>query len=345
MPVMKYSRSIATSSVILLTWWAVLLPDWTAFATATERKLDSQAKTVAITVDDLPGAVPGQGSWEAVGTLGELQRINRSIPQIFRSHHVPAVGFVNEWKLQVKGERDARVALLQSWLDAGLALGNHTYSHAGFQSMPLAQYEDEVIRGEVVTAALMKAAGKEEKYFRHPFLMTGPTSQAKAAFESFLKERGYRVAPVTVNDEDYIFNDVLGIALEEKDKQLAEKTKSAYLEYVNRVFDYYEGVSRSLFHRNISQILLIHDSALSAECLDELLTNLDHRGYRFGSLNEALSDPAYATPDLFIGQQGCSWLTRWKLAFGQEADWQNEPNPPAWIVKMASDIRRAKRRQ
>gem|GEM_PF-4293782 len=68
-------------------------------------------------VDDLPGAVPVRGSWEAPGDLKDLQKINQAIPRILKSHDAPAIGFVNEWKLQVTGERDARVALLQSWLD------------------------------------------------------------------------------------------------------------------------------------------------------------------------------------------------------------------------------------
>jgi len=69
---------------------------------------------------------------------------------------------------------------------------------------------------------------------------------------------------------------------------------------------------------------------------------LEHRGYRFISLDQALVDPAYATADLYIGPEGFSWLVRWKLAFGQQADWQNEPDAPEWVTKMSGDIRRAK---
>jgi peptidoglycan/xylan/chitin deacetylase (PgdA/CDA1 family) len=304
----------------------------------------TESRTIAITVDDLPGAVPGTGSLEAVGDLNELQKINSTIPQILNAHHVPAIGFVIEAKLQVRGERDARIALLQSWLDAGLTLGNHTYSHVPFRTISTQRFEDETIRGEVITRALMKTVGQEEVYFRHPGLITGPTPEAKSAFESFLKEHGYRVAPVTIDNEDWEFNDVHGDALERGDQQLAKRTKDGYLAYMNTAFDYYEGISRNLFHREIPQILLIHDSELTAECLDALLTNLEQRGYRFISLDQALADPAYGTPDLFIGPEGFSWLVRWKLAFGQQADWQNEPDAPEWVTKMSGDIRRAKLR-
>jgi peptidoglycan-N-acetylglucosamine deacetylase len=304
------------------------------------QQTQASQRSVAITVDDLPGAIPGTD--KGAGDLKELERINRAIPSILRAHHVPGIGFVNERKLQVTGERDARAALLQMWLDAGMTLGNHTYSHADFQTTPLPQFEDETIRGEVITRALLTSRGQTEQFFRHPFLNTGPTPEAKAAFEAFLKERGYRVAPVTVDDSDWMFNDILGRAIEKKDKKLAAKTKEAYLEYLDTVFDYFEGVSRKLFNREIVQILLLHDSALNAESLDALLTRLEKRGYKFVSLDEALADPAYATPDLFIGPQGISWLTRWKLAFGQKADYENDPDPPKWVLQMSNDIRKAK---
>lgn len=325
----------------LLAAGAVLVID--AAGAARSQAQQAGAKAVAVTVDDLPGAVPGTG--QSQGALKDFQKINAAVPQILKAHRAPAIGFVNEWKLQVAGERDARVALLQAWLDAGLTLGNHTYSHPSFNAIPLAQYEDETIRGEVVTRALMKAAGQEERYFRYPFLMTGPTAETKAAFEAFLKERGYRVAPVTVNNDDWVFNDAVGTALEKGDAELAGRIRKAYLDYMNSAFDYYEGISRSLFHREIPQVLLIHDNELTAECLGELLTNLERRGYRFITLDEALADPAYRTPDLFVGPQGFSYLTRWKLAFGQKADWENEPDPPAWVQKMSKELRQAKRKQ
>jgi peptidoglycan/xylan/chitin deacetylase (PgdA/CDA1 family) len=296
-------------------------------------------RMLAVTVDDLPGAEPGTD--HATGDLKQMQRINRTIPAILKAHHVPAIGFVNEWKLQVSGERDARAALLADWLDAGMTLGNHTYMHPDFQTTPLPEFEAETIRGEVVTRALMSARRQTERYFRHPFLDTGPTPEAKAAFEAFLKERGYEVAPVTFDCADWMFNDVLGHAIERKDKKLGEKTKREYLEYMDAVFSYFEGLTRSLFGRDIPQVLLLHDSELNTQSLDALLSRIEGRGYGFVSLEEALADPAYSTPDKYIGPEGISWLNRWKIAFGQPPDFQHNPDPPKWVMQMSREIRKA----
>lgn len=295
-------------------------------------------RLVAFTVDDLPGAWPG--SDRNAGNIHDLDRINRAIPAAFKAHHVPSIGFVNERKLQVTGERDARVALLQHWIDAGIPLGNHTYSHASFQRTPLDQFEDETIRGEVVTRTLMQSAGMKEIWFRHPFLETGPTSEAKAKFEEFLASRGYRVAPVTIDNADWQFNDVYVSAMEKNDKARAKKTIDAYLEFLDTSWAYFEGVAQKLFQRNIAQIYLMHDNALNAETLDAFLTRLEQRGYKFITVEEALEDPAYQTEDKFIGAEGISWLTRWKLAFGMVADYQNDPDPPKWVIDESNRLRK-----
>ena len=296
-------------------------------------------RRVAITVDDLPGAIPATPT--ANGNLKELERYNETIPAILKAHHAPAIGFVNEKRLHVAGERDARTALLQRWIDAGFELGNHTYSHANFNQVSLQEMEDETIRGEVTTRSLLKAVSKPERYFRYPYLFTGPTAELKEAFEAFLKSRGYKNAPVTVDNADYMFNDILHEATMQKDTKLTEQTKREYLEFAQTEFAYFEDASRKLFGREIPQIFLMHDNQINTETLDELLRFLEKRGYQFVTLDEALGDPAYATPDRFIGTAGISWLDRWRVHFGQKADYEHDPDPPAWVMKRFQEIRKA----
>lgn len=298
-------------------------------------------RTVAITVDDLPAAMPGNDF--ANGELKELQKINRGIPAALKAHHAPSVGFVNEIKLQVQGERDARAELLQYWLDAGLDLGNHIYRHDDFSTTPLQQYEDDTIRGGVVTGALLKAMGRKELYFRHPYLNTGMTIELKNAFDAFIKDRGYISAPVTIEIADYVFNDALAQALETKDKKLAAKAKKEYLEYVDTAFDYAEKESAGLFGRQIPQILLTHDNELNLECMDALLTKLEKRGYKFVAIDVAMADPVYATPDNYVGT-GILWMDRWKLAMGQKLDPNEGPEAPAWARKIFDEMRKERQK-
>lgn len=93
---------------------------------------NNSSRKMAVTFDDLPYIAAGQPP-----NLRNAQRATREILRVLTAHHAPAIGFVNEEKLQIRGEVDARIALLQQWLDAGMILGNHTYSHPDFNTLPI----------------------------------------------------------------------------------------------------------------------------------------------------------------------------------------------------------------
>src|SRR5215510_11919708 len=106
-------------------------------------------RTMALTFDDLPKAFEQGG-------LAGLRRTTTGILKTLNKHRAPAIGFVNEIQLQVAGERDERISILKQWVDAGMILGNHTFSHSGLFKTPLPKYEDDVIKGDVITRELMR---------------------------------------------------------------------------------------------------------------------------------------------------------------------------------------------
>jgi peptidoglycan/xylan/chitin deacetylase (PgdA/CDA1 family) len=295
-------------------------------------------RRVAVTFDDLPGPPSGVVSNEP-GAL----RLNtvRLLAAVAR-HRVPAVGFVNEGKLVVDGEGPreaaAREGALALWLDAGLELGNHTYSHHSLNKMPLAEFEDDVVLGEPVTRRLLEAHGKTLRYFRHPFLHVGLDLVKRRAFEAFLEERGYVVAPVTIDDDDYVFAAVYAAALRRGDGPEARRVASAYLTYMDGVFTFVEDVSRRLLGREVRQVLLLHASTLNADTFDDLARSLERRGYRFVTLGEALEDEAYARPDTYVGAWGISWLHHWELTEGRPRS--PSPDPPDWVTTAYESLQR-----
>jgi peptidoglycan/xylan/chitin deacetylase (PgdA/CDA1 family) len=283
------------------------------------------ARAIALTFDDLPG-VPA-------ASLADLQDWNRRFVAALRQAHAPAIGFVNEARLQVDGERDARVALLRLWLDAGLDLGNHTEAHLGLTETPLAEYEDGVVRGEAVLRALLSPLGRRPIFFRHPFTQTGPTADIKDAFERFLSGRGYRIAPFTVEAADYMFAALYTDAAGSADAPRARDLEEAYLRHNDTMLDFFERLAHDEFGRDIPQILLAHVNRLNAAVLPRLLERLRARGYRFVTLEGALRDPAYDTPDRYVGPNGPSWLHRFSLALGKPMRLRDEPDPPAWVLE------------
>ena len=293
-------------------------------------------RAVAITLDDLPKALDS-------GKLDETRQTTEAILAALKRHNAPAVGFVNEQQLFVPGEMDERIAVLRLWVDAGMVLGNHTFSHPNLRDTPVERYEDEVIRGEVVTRWLMRPREPYTLWFRHPFTNTGTTKEIKEGFEAFLRTRGYHIAPHTVEHADYIFNDLYRRARTAGDAELQERLRTAYLEQLDVAFDFFEGLSRETFGREIPQVLLIHANDLNADCLDAMLARLEARGYRFVNLDEAVKDEAYRTPDEYLGTNGPSWLHRWRATLKMPGKLRDEPDPPSWVLQMYQQARAAGR--
>ncbi len=256
-------------------------------------------------------------------------------------HEVPAIGFVNEVKLAAESgdEPDPdRVALLQAWLDAGLELGNHSYSHPDLHRTPLAEFEADVLRGEVVTRELLAATGREPRYFRHPMLHTGTDLATRDALAKFLADNGYEVAPVTIDNLEYIAARAYDHALVRGDVTLAARIALAYVEYMEDVFEYYEQQSVALLGYELPQILLLHANRLNADVIDPLLQMIRGRGYEFIDLPEALTDPAYDSVDEYAGPAGITWLHRWALTAGKRGDFfAGEPDLPAFVHEAYRD--------
>lgn len=263
---------------------------------------------VAITIDDLPAVVPPSGSHATI-TTGLLNALRR--------HGAPAVGFVNEDKLHRNGTLDSsRVALLAAWLAAGHELGNHTFAHRSAHQTPIADYLEGIEHGELVTRVLATRAGRPLRYFRHPQLHAGPTLAYRQAVERFLSARHYVVAPVTVDNQEWMYARAYDVAGQRRDTSLTRRVLADYLHHLDSAFAFSEGLSRTLFEREIPLVLLLHANQLNADHLDTVLERLTARGYRFVALEVALADPAYRSVDTYVGPNGLSWLIRWVLSRG-----------------------------
>jgi peptidoglycan/xylan/chitin deacetylase (PgdA/CDA1 family) len=287
-------------------------------------------RDVAITFDDLPVA-------STRNDLKTWQKTTTKLLATFTRNRIPIVGFVNGNKLLAKGSPDkARLNLLVKWLNAGYELGNHTFSHQSLHSIPLADYEADVIRNEEIIGPLLSRHHATLRYFRHPMLHTGRSLELKHQFESFLSQRGYTIAPVTIDNSDWIFARAYDHVRDANDTKSMDQLAAAYVPYMASKVDYFEEQSLKLFGRRISQILLVHANSINADHFDELIEELRNRGYRFITLEKALKDPAYSSPDTFIGGAGISWLDRWALTRGvPRGFFAREPRTPEFVMKLA----------
>jgi peptidoglycan/xylan/chitin deacetylase (PgdA/CDA1 family) len=285
-------------------------------------------RQIAITIDDLPVNYMtdlGVEGWE---------NVTKELLRSLKENAVPAIGFVNMGKLYDKdGSLDKRrLALLNSWLDAGFELGNHTFSHLDLHKTSLLEFIEDLLRDEDILRGLCKDRDRKLEFFRHPLLHTGMSLETKNGLEQFLAGHGYRVAPVTMDNSEWIYARAYDIANSKGDTKLKKRIAAAYLDYMDRVFAYYEDQSRALFGREIRQVLLIHANTLNSEYFDSLAQVLKKRGYAFISLKEALEDEAYTSPDRYTGPAGITWLHRWALSQGKKGDFfKGEPEVDGFV--------------
>lgn len=293
-------------------------------------------REIAVTFDDLPAVSVADGRPAALATFTDR------LLATFAVAKVPVVGFVNEGKLVVGGEglagQAARIDLLRKWVDAGFELGNHTYAHGSLNDTPIEEFEADVVRGERVVQTLLAARGRTLRYFRHPFLQVGLDLAKREAFEDWLARRGYTVAPVTIDNDEYIFAAVYAAALKSGDRATADRAAAAYLAYMDSVFAFNESLSQDLFGRPIRFILLVHANQLNADHAGALFALLKQRGYAFVTLDRALEDPAYRSPDRYVGRWGISWMHHWEQAMGRKRT--GSPDPPAWVTEAYEKGRR-----
>ncbi|HEX8188860.1 MAG TPA: M56 family metallopeptidase, partial [Pyrinomonadaceae bacterium] len=268
-------------------------------------------REVAVTFVNFPGH-----SHDAPAVSNQTRRLLRSL----RENDVRAVGFVNEATLYREGgaEHEPRVAALRDWVAAGHELGNETAHHTDLYNASVEEFEADVLGGDRLLSELAAERGGRVRYFSYPFLNTGPTPEAKAAVEKFLRGRGYRIHPVTVDNMDWLFSRAYADALAREDETGAAALRADYVAYMERMFEFYEGYSREVVGREIPQVLMLTGGALNAHCFDDLAAMLRRRGYAFVTLEQATRDEAYRLPDAYTGARGDSWLARWAVTKGME---------------------------
>ena len=291
------------------------------------KKLDRQ---VAVTIDDLPAGMADRLP------ASDIAAMTTKLLTTLHDQKVPAVGFVNESKLYRNGEVDARIKILQTWLDDGFELGNHTFSHASLNQVGLKAWEDDVIQGESVTRMLLAQRRIKLRYFRHPYLDTGRDLLTRRQADAFLVERGYRIAPITLDGWDWMFAGVYEDAKARNDLALQGQIVKEYLAYHDATFAYMEQFSAKIVGYEPKQILLLHASNLEADHIGELLDLLRKRGYRFITLEDALDDQAYSLPDTYVGEEGTGWIDHWAITQGKIP--QGSPVFPQWVIDRSKEL-------
>jgi peptidoglycan/xylan/chitin deacetylase (PgdA/CDA1 family) len=235
---------------------------------------------IAFTIDDLPTHAPFPPGVTA-------DQVNAEMIAAFRAANVPGVyGFVNA----VAVGPDA-ASTLQRWRDAGYVLGNHTWSHRHLSEMTLPEFEEEVTKNEPV---LEKVGGNTDwRWFRYPFLDEGKDAAQRIAARQILAKHGYRVAAVTFGFGDWQWTGAYARCTAAHDAAAVAELERMYLASAKENIAVSREAARLLYGRDIPYVLLMHVSAMSAHMMPQVIQLYRDAGFRFVSLPQAESDPAY----------------------------------------------------
>jgi len=258
------------------------------------------AQKLAITMDDLPlnGVLP-PGVTRSETT--------KNVLTILKKRHVPAVyGFINAKKLE--GNADGAEAL-KLWA-AAEPVGNHTYAHMDLNQNPAEAFEREIEQNE---PALELVAAKDANWhwLRYPFLREGDTVEKRRAVRAYLQGHQYRVAQVTLDWEDYLWNSAYARCEEKKDAASMAWLRSSYLDIASQYLDLGREMAKLVYGHDINHVLLLHLGAFSSTILPDALDLLEKKGFTLVTLEEAESDPAYEGDPDAGSKYGGTLLDQW----------------------------------
>lgn len=242
----------------------------------------ARAQQIAFTWDDLPAhsaLPPGETRVE----------IGRKLIAAMKEAHLPPVyGFLNGILTE---EEPLSTPMLKDWREAGLQLGNHTWSHMNLNQHSLAEWEADTLRNEALLKSYM--GSDDWHWLRYPNLAEGDTLQKREDARKFLAEHGYKIAGVTMSFGDYLYNGPYARCVAKNDAASVAQLEASYLAAADATIDYTRSMSKALYGRDIPYVLLMHVGALDARMLPRLLKLYRDKGFSFISLQDAEKDPFY----------------------------------------------------
>lgn len=223
-------------------------------------------KQIAITIDDLP-------------FVGDARNFHLNmIITTLQEKNIPATGFIIAKEVSAQNWE-----MLHKFREAGLGLGNHTYSHQNLNKLQPSQYIEEIRKADDLLSEVLT----EPKYFRYPYLAMS-SGEKKDKILCYLAKKHYQVAPITIDSKDFAFNQRLLSVPEIDRRAYFNELKSFYLDFIWQ--QTVNAEAHLQYHHNTeqAQILLIHANLLNAYVLPEIISLYQQHGYTFVTLEEAL---------------------------------------------------------
>jgi peptidoglycan/xylan/chitin deacetylase (PgdA/CDA1 family) len=269
--------------VFALRWLVAMLclsPAWAA------------AQIIGLTFDDGldPAREPRATAWNnrLLNTLREQQLHTIVFPSLSR----------------ING--DAGLALIAEWSAAGHGVGNHTAARRNFNS-PRTSLEGFIADVQRADEALNQLP-TWMPLLRFPYLKEGDTREKRDGMRAWMRDNGYRPAPVSIDTSDGYYNERYLALLKAGRGEPLKKLKRAYVRHLLDRANYYDALARQVIGRSPSHVMRLHTNALNAAALRDVIEAFRATGWHFVAARSALEDPLYAMqPDTLPAGESIIW--------------------------------------
>lgn len=250
-----------------------------------------RAPELAITIDDF--------NWQLIpNPFGAIA--NRMLLDTLEAHQLKTALFVVGRNI----ETDEGRSLLEAWNHAGHIIGNHTYSHRNFHSVPLADFEADVLHCD----SLLKPYSNYARFFRFPLLKEGETAARRDAMRAFLTQQQMHNGHVTIDASDWYYDAELRKRLTADPAYDVSRFRAPYLDHLLDRARYYDRLARTAIGRSPSHTLLLHYNLINVLFLNNALQMFTDHGWKLISAAAAYQDPVFLSfPNIVPAGESLIW--------------------------------------
>lgn len=198
----------------------------------------------------------------------------------------------------------------EEWLRSGNLIGTMTFAGLSIKKRTAQEFIDALDKNERALAPLWGKFERKQKYFRYPALKLGMDAQRPREVRAYLKQNGYVEVPATINLRADYFSQPYCAAMARGDSVCANFIQATFKSLLLDRTTKARAAARTIAGRDVKQIWSIGASQLTCDLLGDLLNWYKSMGVKFISLEEALSDPFYASEDITNTANQIIWETR-----------------------------------
>ena len=250
------------------------------------------APQFSITMDDF--------NWRNAVHL-TAERRNQAILKTLADHQTKAALFV----AGRNADDQQGMSLLRPWDEAGHLIGNHTYSHRSLNSdIRAVEFERDIARAEAVLIGLKQF----RRMFRYPMLKEGDTAAKRDHVRAFLKQHGYRIGHVTIDNSDWIVDQRLTAKLQKDPAADTKPYRDFYLEHMWDRAQYYDALAKKVLDRPVKHTILMHFNLLNGLFLGDLIEMFRKQGWQLIDAEDAFADSVFrAEPKTLPAGESVVW--------------------------------------